>query len=67
VLATVVLLASYTLKAMFSLSLRRGILAYFIWQALSLTLGGLLVVTIFTVMLETIFTFILNTVLAQGL
>jgi len=58
-LSAIVLATGYTLKAAFDLTYWRGILAYFLWQALSLALGGLLVVTVMAAMLETIFTFIL--------
>jgi len=58
-LSATVFFTSYTLKAMFGLSFRSGILAFVLWQALSLALGGLLVVTIIAAMLETIFAFIL--------
>jgi len=58
-LSAIVLLASYTLKAMFGLSFRRGVLAYYLWQVLCLALGGLLVVTVIAAMLETVLTFIL--------
>lgn len=58
-LSAIVLTAGYTLKAAFDLPYWRGILAYFLWQALSLALGGLLVVTVIAAMLGIIFTLIM--------
>ncbi|MBO3804039.1 MAG: hypothetical protein JTT11_09275, partial [Candidatus Brockarchaeota archaeon] len=58
-LLAIILTASYTLKAAFGLSFRRGILAYTLWQCLSLLLGALLVVTLLAAMVKTLLTFLL--------
>ena len=42
-LFAIVLLASFTLKAMFGLSFRRGILAFVLWQVLCLAFGATLI------------------------
>lgn len=62
-LSAIVLLASYTLKAMFDLSFRRGILAFGLWQVLCLALGATLMATILAATSETILTFPLVTAL----
>jgi len=55
-LSAIVLLASFTLKAMFGLSFRRGILAFALWQVLSLALGATLMATVLAAMFQTILT-----------
>jgi len=58
-LSAVVLLASFTLKAMFGLSFRRGIMAFALWQVLCIALGATFLVTILAAASETILTFLL--------
>lgn len=58
VLSAIVLLASLTLKVLFGLSFRSGILAFALWQVLSLLLGATLIVTILASMFQTILTMI---------
>jgi len=57
-LSAIVLLASFTLKAMFGLSFRRGILALALWQVLCLVLGATLMATVLATAFETILTII---------
>jgi len=57
-LSAIVILAGYTLKALFGLSLRRGILAFALWQVLCLALGASFLATVLAVMFQTILTII---------
>jgi len=57
-LSAIVLLASLTLKALFGLSFRRGILAFALWQVLSLALGAMLMTAVLVAMFQTIVTIV---------
>jgi len=57
-LSAIVLLASFTLKAMFGLSFRRSILAFALWQILCLVLGATLMATVLAAMFQTILTIV---------
>ncbi|MBO3802820.1 MAG: hypothetical protein JTT11_02935 [Candidatus Brockarchaeota archaeon] len=58
-LLAIVLTASYTLKDTFDLTYWKSILAYFLWQCLSMLLGGLLAATLLVAMFETMLTLLL--------